>query len=132
MPGSGDPPKEVREIGSLALREFGRRLSKVRREKGWKQVTLGNRLGLSRTSISNIERGDQRVSLELAYQAALILGVSLERLLPTLEEIAPSPGMRVSTASDAPLVPAAEEEALRLVLEVQSRRRKLRPARHLK
>lgn len=123
MPGRSTPKNfDLAEVGERAQREFGKRLSKARRNKGLKQMTLGRHLGLSRTSISNIERGDQRVSLELVYQAALCLGVSLEELLPALEEVVEPMGARVRTASDVPLVPAAEEEALKLVQELQKDR----------
>jgi transcriptional regulator with XRE-family HTH domain len=132
MPGRGDLDDDLWGIGALVQREFGGRLKRVRREKGMKQMTLGNRLGLSRTSISNIERGDQRVALELAYQVAHILGVSLRELLPTLEEVTPSEGTRVLTASDRPLVSGAEEEVLKVVFEVQKHRRPSRVSPKLK
>ncbi len=108
------------------LREFGPRLAVARKRKGLKQLALGSCLGLSRTSISNIERGEQRISLEFAYQAAFVLGVSLQDLLPTLEEVGPSQGsghgVRVRTASDeTPLVRAAEEEALKMIEKLQKR-----------
>jgi transcriptional regulator with XRE-family HTH domain len=115
----------LRPVGEAALREFGRRLASARKLKGFKQLTLASLLGLSRTSISNIERGEQRISLELAYQAAYVLGVSLQTLLPTLEDVAPSLSTpqtgRVHTASDElPLVAAAEEETLRMIQQLQS------------
>jgi len=111
----------------MVLKEFGRRLSEVRKGKKLKQLALSRRLGLSRTSISNIERGEQRISLELAYHVAYVLEVSLQELLPTLEEVMPSKGIgrgvRVHTASDeVPLVHAAEEEALKLIEELRKRR----------
>jgi transcriptional regulator with XRE-family HTH domain len=111
------------------LREFGPRLAVARKRKGLKQLALGRCLGLSRTSISNIERGEQRISLEFAYQAAFVLEVSLQDLLPTLEEVEPSQdighGVRVHTASDEiPLVYAAEEETLKMIEELRKRPRK--------
>jgi transcriptional regulator with XRE-family HTH domain len=116
---------DLRAIGEAALGEFGRRLASARKLKGFKQLTLASLLGLSRTSISNIERGEQRISLDLAYQAACVLGVSLQTLLPTLEDVAPSPSTRqsgrVHTAPDElPLVPAAEEETLKMIQQLQN------------
>jgi DNA-binding XRE family transcriptional regulator len=85
VPRKGPPTTaDLQRIGDLAQREFGRRLGKLRKRKGQKQLALGHQLGLSRTSISNIERGEQRVSLELVYQVAHLLGVSPQELLPTL------------------------------------------------
>lgn len=114
---------EICEIGSRAQSEFGRRLAEARQRKGVKQLTLAGRLGLSRTSISNVERGDQRVSLDFVYQAAHVLGVSLEELLPALEEVV-TPVVGVRTASDASIGSKVAEEALRAVLERQTRRGK--------
>jgi transcriptional regulator with XRE-family HTH domain len=67
--------------------EFGRILREARTEAKLTQVGLAERVGLSRTSITNIERGNQHVGLHLLYQLANALGVSPTDLLPKPEDV---------------------------------------------
>ena len=52
---------------------------------GMDQETLARHLNLSRTTIINIEKGRQRLSLEHAWLTAKILNISIEELLPSTE-----------------------------------------------
>lgn len=63
--------------------EFGRRLRKARTDAGLSQDLVAKRVGLSRTSITNIELGRQHVALHMLYQFASTLGVQPMTLLPT-------------------------------------------------
>lgn len=63
-------------------RDFGRRLRKARSDATLTQEALGKRVGLSRTSITNIEQGNQHVGLHLLYQLARAVGVPPVELLP--------------------------------------------------
>jgi transcriptional regulator with XRE-family HTH domain len=67
-------------------RAFGRSLRSARREVQLTQETLGKRVGLSRTSITNIERGNQHVGLHLLYDLAKAVGVRPAELLPDEQE----------------------------------------------
>ena len=49
---------------------------------GMTQAELGRRIGLSRTSVTNIEQGRHRVSLDRFLRIAAALEVSPEALLP--------------------------------------------------
>lgn len=49
------------------------------------QETLARHLNLSRTTIINIEKGRQRLSLEHAWLAAQVLKISVDDLLPHQE-----------------------------------------------
>ncbi|MXW19489.1 MAG: helix-turn-helix transcriptional regulator [Gammaproteobacteria bacterium] len=64
--------------------EFGRRLRDLRlgRSKPMTQAGLGSLVGLSRTSITNIEMGRQQVSLHHLYRIAAALGIEPDQLLP--------------------------------------------------
>jgi transcriptional regulator with XRE-family HTH domain len=42
---------------------FGRRVRKLRKQRGWTQVQLAERLGLDRSYLADIERGKRNVSL---------------------------------------------------------------------
>lgn len=71
---------------SLLYREFGR-LVRVHRERqpGLTQEELGKRIGLSRTSIVNIEKGRQHVALHQLFLISDALRVSPEALMPARE-----------------------------------------------
>jgi transcriptional regulator with XRE-family HTH domain len=65
-------------------RDFGNLLRGYRRRLGLTQESLAEDVGLSRTSITNIERGEQRILLHQLYSLADKLRVSPENLLPDL------------------------------------------------
>ena len=47
----------------LVYRQFGMRIEQCRNALGWTQQDLAKKVGLARTSITNIESGRQRVLL---------------------------------------------------------------------
>lgn len=79
---------------------FGQKLKQTRRSNSKKlvQEDLAKALGVSRTTVSNIERGRHRVFLDQVYVAARELGVAVEVLLPPLTEVFPA--TEISTAHD--------------------------------
>lgn len=75
----------------LLYREFGIALANERRRKHLSQAQLGAKVGLSRTSVTNIECGRQPIQLHQLYHFASILQVDVSKLLPkeaVLAEIA--------------------------------------------
>jgi transcriptional regulator with XRE-family HTH domain len=66
----------------LIYQEFGRALATQRRQKGFSQAQFGAKVGLSRTSITNIERGRQPIQLHQLYFFSSVLSVDVSRLLP--------------------------------------------------
>jgi transcriptional regulator with XRE-family HTH domain len=74
--------------------EFGRLLRKARRPRPSRdtkltQADLAEAVGISRASIANIERGQQRVQLHLVVRLAEVLGLDIVELLPPMPS--PSP-----------------------------------------
>lgn len=67
--------------------QFGRFVRAHRLAKGLSQEKLASRLKLSRTSITNIERGKQRVLLHQVFEIAAALDISPEALVPTMAQI---------------------------------------------
>ena len=61
------------------------RIRLLRREKGLSQQALGERVGVSRQTISLIERGDYSPSVALALKLAKICNVKVEDIF-ILEE----------------------------------------------
>jgi transcriptional regulator with XRE-family HTH domain len=63
-------------------RAFGQQLRRMRQRSRLTQEQLGRRVGLSRTSITNMEKGMQHASLHHLFEFAKALGVTPADLLP--------------------------------------------------
>ncbi len=63
------------------LKQFGSKVKKLRKAKGWSQEDLAKRAGLHRTYIGSIERSERNVSLINIERIAKALGVSVETLV---------------------------------------------------
>lgn len=66
----------------LIYKEFGKLLKKSRTEANLTQEGLAKRVGLSRTSITNIEKGRQHINLHMLYMLSDSIGVRPSDLLP--------------------------------------------------
>lgn len=92
---------------------LGRRIRETRRAAELTQEDLSSRVGLTRTSISNIERGTQPVSVKLLLQFAEAMGVEPAGLLPGEE---PPPPRRDGSAKLIARMPDASREDAALLL----------------
>ena len=63
-------------------REFGQRVKLARNAAKMSQERVADVVGLNRTSITNIERGRQHITLHTLYLLASAVGVSPQALLP--------------------------------------------------
>ncbi len=72
----------TRSDHQLFYRQFGRILAEARNKKNISQEVLARELGLTRTSITNIEKGRQPVQLHTLYHISQLLSVELKDLLP--------------------------------------------------
>ena len=63
---------------------FGKRLRKLRKEKGWTQVQMADTLGIDRSYISDMERGKKNVCLPTLEVMAIGFKITLSRLLSRL------------------------------------------------
>ena len=66
----------------MLYKEFGRRLHDARKKAELNQGDLAERVHLSRTSITNIEKGRQHISLYQLYLLSAALGLEPHDLLP--------------------------------------------------
>jgi transcriptional regulator with XRE-family HTH domain len=66
--------------------QFGRQVRAARREARLTQQEVAQRVGLTRTSVTNIERGIQHINLRQLYLLASAVGLHPEQLLPRPEE----------------------------------------------
>ena len=72
--------KRTRPYSPLALeaaRLLGGHVAAARRERRWTLNELAERVGVTKTTMSKVERGDLTVGLGVAFEAAAILGVPL-------------------------------------------------------
>lgn len=75
-------------------REFGEQLRQRRKEAQLTQGQVAERVGLTRTSVTNIERGRQHIALHQLFLLASAVGVEPGDLLPdqkvALDELLPA------------------------------------------
>ncbi len=64
---------------------FGRLVRRLRKERGFSQEEFAFRVGLHRTYMGDIERGEKNVTLVTADKLAKGLGLTLAGLLAELE-----------------------------------------------
>jgi transcriptional regulator with XRE-family HTH domain len=79
-------------------RLFGSRVRALREAKKVTQEELAKRVDLSRTSITNIEKGRQRVLLHQMVDIAHALDAEPNALIPPPESAAANPPMRKDVA----------------------------------
>ena len=65
-------------------REIGQRIRDVRESRKMKQAELAELLGLTRTSVTNIERGKQKITLDSLYALCQRFGLEAQDLLPAV------------------------------------------------
>lgn len=64
---------------------LGQRIMEIRVNKSVKQEALGEYLGLSRSSITNIEKGRQKPSLFILRKICVYFDINLDTIVPELE-----------------------------------------------
>ncbi len=67
---------------------IGERVAKARAALHISQDKLARKVGVTRASIVNVERGRQRAPVHVLWQIAGVLGVEPSRLLPSERELA--------------------------------------------
>lgn len=93
-------------------RDFGRKLAILRNEASLTQAELARKIGVSRASLANIERGEQRVYLHQFLSVLSALGRSkLEDLLPAEGAAHPKPKADVTVSGDK--LSKAQERAIK-------------------
>jgi transcriptional regulator with XRE-family HTH domain len=65
--------------------QLGKRIRAARKDAGLTQAELAASISLSRTSVTNIERGRQQILLHTLYDIASTLGIDAADLLPEME-----------------------------------------------
>jgi len=71
------PPENLSLNTEKTLCVFGEMIQIARRERRISQQSLAERVGVSRQTISAIEKGDSKVSIGTVFEAAMVVGVPL-------------------------------------------------------
>lgn len=91
--------------------ELGRRARSARRKAGLTQQEVADRIGLSRTSVTNIERGNQQILLHMLYRLAAALGTDPLALLPDPDQRA-----QADMPTEVALLPQEAQEWIRRIV----------------
>lgn len=63
-------------------KEIGLRLAIARKISGVTQEKLAQRIGIGRPQLANVEAGRSRVYVDQIWRAAIVLGISITKLIP--------------------------------------------------
>lgn len=63
-------------------KKFGHNIRLMRKDKGISQDKLALTADIDRSYVGRIERGEVNITLEKAYQIAMVLGCDIRDLLP--------------------------------------------------
>jgi len=87
---------------------LGERIKRLRRMQSpeMNQEKLGQILGLTRTSITNIERGKQKLTVDALYKLCETFSVEVSALMPALSEVVVLPARKVVVGGQSFEVPA--------------------------
>lgn len=76
----------TKEEQDVFYKKLGELIRLARKKDGnKKQETLANELGFTRTWLSNIEKGNQRIQLHMLFDLARILKIDINELLPKMD-----------------------------------------------
>ena len=88
MPAKKKPSQTTRhqELGPEEIGEFvGRRVKKLRADRGWSLEELATASGVSRSMLSEIEREKANPTLTVTFRIARAFGMSLQELIESAE-----------------------------------------------
>ncbi|MGM9476409.1 helix-turn-helix transcriptional regulator [Pedobacter sp. GSP4] len=75
------------DFKTALVKHIGSKIKDERLKIGLNQNDLGEKIGLTRTSISNIEAGRQQPTLDILYQICYNLGKEIHFFLPTYNDV---------------------------------------------
>lgn len=93
-------------------RKFGRRLAELRNNAKLTQSDFARKIGISRASVANIERGEQRVYLHQLLSVADALNLNgLDTLVPA--DLGATPKLRAEVTVSGDKISRAQERAIK-------------------
>lgn len=107
----------IKHLMQRLYTEFGRLLREHRTQARLSQQVVADRVGLSRTSITNIEIGRQHIPLHMLYELASAVSTTPENLLPD-KKFAGTDSARLTEAiGELPLDNAAKDWIQKIALK---------------
>lgn len=107
------PIMENMEIDEERLyRLVGDALKRRRKETGMTQIRLAAEVGVTRTSVTNIEAGRQKPPLDLLFRICTVLGVEVTAVIPKNGDVVRSDAVPVEVDGEVRLMPPKAAEAL--------------------
>jgi len=91
---------------------IGSRIKRIREAADMTQEDLARILELKRTSITNIERGNQKPTLDTLYRLCERFGLEISKLIPPVSEVTREDGRSVVVGGKAQEVGAKTAIAL--------------------
>ena len=80
-------PRTYSRLTKDALTLLGSQVRLARKQRGMTEVELAERVGIARSTLQLIEKGNPRVDIGLVFEAAILAGVSL--FVPEAQSLAP-------------------------------------------
>jgi DNA-binding XRE family transcriptional regulator len=85
-------PRSYSRLTQEALRLLGAQVRLARKQRGMTETDLAERAGVARSTLQLIEKGDPKVEIGLAFEAATLVGVGLfapeaSTLAPLIERV---------------------------------------------
>lgn len=71
-------------MSQTTRKKFGKIIRELRSQKGWSQEQFADEVGVHRTYIGAVERGEQNIALDNIERIAKRLGISIEELFKGL------------------------------------------------
>ena len=75
------------ELKTKLYEEIGRKIALYRKGKGYSQEMLAGKMGFSRASIANMERGRQHPPIHVLWELAECLEITFTDLIPEKEDL---------------------------------------------
>lgn len=88
------------DFKAALTRHIGLKIKDERLKIGLNQKDLGEKIGLTRTSVSNIEAGRQQPALDVLYKICYSLGKEIHFFLPTYNDISSVVMIKENTTID--------------------------------
>jgi putative transcriptional regulator len=72
------------DYANVIMKEaISNRIRDFRKEKGWRQVDLAQKLGILQSEVSDIETGKRKPNIYLAKRIAKVLGRDVNEVFPS-------------------------------------------------
>lgn len=99
---------------------IGERVRHYRRRQSpeMNQERLGKLLGLTRTSITNIESGKQKITIDTLFKICEMFSVEVSELVPKLSDVVDAPAKQVVVGGQSVDVPAKAAGVIANLLSV--------------